>query len=103
MIIQDTCGHHYLNRKEKRLTSSNVQESDGERNRNTHTKLQNGRGGEFVSHEFNQYCNDSGIERYLTAPYTPQENGVVERRNRTMMEMARSIMKHMGVPNYLWG
>ena len=61
------------------------------------------RGGEFVSHEFNHFCNESGVKRYLTAPYTPQQNGVVERRNRTMMEMARSIMKHMGVPNYLWG
>ena len=39
----------------------------------------------------------------MTAPYTPQQNGVVERRNRTMMEMARSILKHMHMPNYLWG
>ncbi|KAG7572544.1 Ribonuclease H-like superfamily [Arabidopsis suecica] len=61
------------------------------------------RGGEFVSQEFNAFCNDSGIQRHLTAPYTPQQNGVVERRNRTLMEMARSIMKHMNVPNYLWG
>jgi hypothetical protein len=34
----------------------------------------------------------------LTAPFTPQQNGVVERRNRTVMEMARSIMKSMKVP-----
>ena len=61
------------------------------------------RGGEFVSNEFNTFCNESGIKRHLTAPYTPQQNGVVERRNRTLMEMARSILKHMYVPNYLWG
>lgn len=61
------------------------------------------RGGEFVSHEFKSYCESSGIQRHLTAPYTPQQNGVVERRNRTMMEMARSILKHMRMPNYLWG
>ena len=61
------------------------------------------RGGEFVSHEFNTYCEDAGIKRHLTAPYTPQQNGVVERRNRTMMEMTRSMLKHMKVPNYLWG
>lgn len=60
------------------------------------------RGGEFVSHEINSFCDDEGIKRYLTNPYTPQQNGVVERRNRTMMEMARSIMKHMSVPSYLW-
>lgn len=61
------------------------------------------RGGEFVSREFDAYCESFGIKRHLTAPYTPQQNGVVERRNRIMMEMARSILKHMHMPNYLWG
>jgi len=61
------------------------------------------RGGEFVSQEFQAFCDASGIKRHLTAPYSPQQNGVVERRNRTLMEMTRSILKHMSVPNYLWG
>jgi len=61
------------------------------------------RGGEFVSQEFNSFCNSYGIKRHIIAPYTPQQNGVVERHNITLMEMARSIMKHMHVPNYLWG
>lgn len=61
------------------------------------------RGGEFVSHEFNSYCEEEGIMRHLTAPYTFQQNGVVKRRNRTSMEMARSILKHMHIPNHLWG
>ena len=72
----------------------------------TNTKIQTfrtDRGGEFVSHEFNLFCEESGITRHLTAPYTPQQNGVVERRNRTLMEMTRSILKHMHLPNYLWG
>lgn len=37
------------------------------------------RGGEFVSREFNTFCDNLGIIRYLTAPYTPQQNGVLER------------------------
>ena len=61
------------------------------------------RGGEFSSHEFNLYCNKNGITRHLTAPYSPQQNGVVERRNRTLLEMTRSILKHMDVPSWLWG
>ena len=61
------------------------------------------RGGEFISGEFNGYCELSGIKRHLTAPYSPQQNGVVERRNRTLMEMTRSILKHMNMPNYFWG
>ena len=65
--------------------------------------LRTDRGGEFTSSEFNIFCEENGIQRHLTAPYSPQQNGVVERRNRTMMEMTRSILKHMSVPNSLWG
>ena len=61
------------------------------------------RGGEFISSEFNLYCETAGIVRHLTAPYSPQQNGVVERRNRTLMGMTRSILKAMECPNYLWG
>ncbi|XP_035843200.1 uncharacterized protein LOC118490096 [Helianthus annuus] len=65
--------------------------------------LRTDRGGEFTSKEFNQYCEDQGIERQLTAPYTPQQNGVVERRNRTVMEVTRSLLKTMAVPEMFWG
>ncbi|KAJ0591376.1 putative RNA-directed DNA polymerase [Helianthus annuus] len=65
--------------------------------------LRTDRGGEFTSREFNEYCEQEGVMRHLTAPYTPQQNGVVERRNRTLVEMTRCIMKARGVPNYLWG
>ena len=61
------------------------------------------RGGEFMSLEFQACCEASGIKRHMTAPYSPQQNGVVERRNRTLLEMTRSILKHMSVPNNLWG
>ena len=61
------------------------------------------RGSEFKSHEFETYCESTGIRRHLTAPYSPQHNGVVERRNRTLLEMTMSILKHMNVPKFLWG
>lgn len=61
------------------------------------------RGGEFCSNEFVAFCEKNGVNRHLTAPYSPQQNGVVERRNRTLLEMTRSILKHMKVPNFLWG
>lgn len=61
------------------------------------------RGGEFTSHEFKDFCDLNGINQHLTAPYLPQQNGIVERCNMTLMEMTRSTMKHMSIPNYLWG
>jgi transposase InsO family protein len=39
------------------------------------------RGGEFMSNEFNDYCEKIGIKRFLTMPYTPQQHGVIERRD----------------------
>lgn len=61
------------------------------------------RGGEFCSQQFNSYCEQAGIYRQFTAPYTPQQNGVVERRNRIIVAMVRSLLKTMDLPLYLWG
>lgn len=64
--------------------------------------LRTDRGGEFVSHEFISFCEENGIQRELTTPYTPEQNGVAERKNRTVVEMARSMLKGKGLPNNLW-
>ena len=43
--------------------------------------IRSDRGGEFTSDEFKNLCDKSGIKKQLTAPYTPQQNGVIERKN----------------------
>ncbi|KAD7117108.1 hypothetical protein E3N88_04376 [Mikania micrantha] len=65
--------------------------------------LRTDRGGEFTSNEFSQYCKDNGIARQLTAPYSPQQNGLVERRNRTIMSTTRSMLKASNMPQNFWG
>ncbi|KAI3498732.1 hypothetical protein L1887_09191 [Cichorium endivia] len=65
--------------------------------------LRTDRGGEFTSQVFEAYCKEKGIRRHLTAPYSPQQNGVVERRNRTVLGVTRSLLKSMDVPDNLWG
>lgn len=65
--------------------------------------LRTDRGGEFCSNEFKAYCASAGIYRHYTAPYSPQQNGVVERRNRTVVAMARGFLKEMQMPSYFWG
>lgn len=61
------------------------------------------RGGEFNSIEFKEYCDENGVKHFTTTPYTPQQNGVVERRNRTVVEMARCLLKSKKVPGEFWG
>lgn len=65
--------------------------------------LRTDRGGEFLSNEFIDFCDKSGIYRQLTAPETPQQNGVAERKNRTVVEMARSMLKAKGLSDEFWG
>ncbi|GJW65352.1 zinc finger, CCHC-type containing protein [Tanacetum coccineum] len=55
-----------------------------------------------LSNEFTKYCKENGIARQLTAPYSPQQNGVVERRNRTVLSTTRSMMKAMKLPLNFW-
>jgi hypothetical protein len=65
--------------------------------------LRTDRGGEFCSKDFHNYCDMNGIKRQLTTAYTPQQNGVAERKNRTVVEMARSMLQTKGLSNSFWG
>lgn len=65
--------------------------------------LRTDRGGEFSSNELAAHFADIGVKRHLTAPYSPQQNGVVERRNQTVVGMARSMMKAKKLPSFFWG
>ncbi|KAI5355061.1 hypothetical protein L3X38_007956 [Prunus dulcis] len=60
------------------------------------------KGGEFTSCEFNKLCEEAGIQRQFSMAYTPQQNGVVERKNRTVVEMAKAMLHEKELPYYLW-
>ncbi|CAL2257014.1 unnamed protein product [Prunus armeniaca] len=64
--------------------------------------LRTDRGGEFISLEFTAFCNMNGIQRQLTAAYSPQQNGVAERKNRTIMNMVRSMLTEKNIPRSFW-
>ncbi|KAJ9551584.1 hypothetical protein OSB04_015629 [Centaurea solstitialis] len=65
--------------------------------------LRSDRGGEYLSHEFYDYLRDCGIVSQLSPPRTPQLNGVAERRNRTLLDMVRSMMSRATLPMSFWG
>jgi transposase InsO family protein len=60
--------------------------------------LQSDRGGEYMSTVFTKYYEEQGIKRFLTAPYSPQQNDVAERKNRTILDMVRSMLKSKNMP-----
>nr|GEY66085.1 hypothetical protein [Tanacetum cinerariifolium] len=60
------------------------------------------RGGEYMSQEFLDHLKDHGIIAHRTPPYTSQHNGVSDRRNRTLLDMVRSMMSQTTLPKYFW-
>ena len=65
--------------------------------------LRTDRGREYLSDEFRKLCDEKGINHQLTIPYTPQQNSIAERRNRTLLEMVRSMMAQAQLPITHWG
>jgi len=64
--------------------------------------LRTNRGEEFTSQEFADFCQNHGIKRQLTVAYTPQQNGVAERKNRTIMNMVQAMIIGRNVPKIYW-
>lgn len=65
--------------------------------------LRTDKGGDFTTAEFAAYCADEGIQRHYSAPYSQQQNGVVERRNQAVVATARSLLKQRGMPAIFCG
>lgn len=61
------------------------------------------RGGEYVNNDLKNYFRSEGIQMELTPGYTPQLNGVAERKNRSLLEMARCMLIDAEFEKHLWG
>ena len=65
-------------------------------------KLRTDNGKEYTSAEFNVFCDDLGVEHQLAVRYSPQQNGVAERKNRSVLEMARCMIFEKNLPKSFW-
>ncbi|CAI5951478.1 unnamed protein product [Closterium sp. NIES-65] len=65
-------------------------------------RLHSDRGGEFSSGLLRAYCRARGIRQTFTLPYSPQQNGIAERRIGMVMDVARTPMMHAAAPHFLW-
>ncbi|KAL0556854.1 hypothetical protein IC582_005371 [Cucumis melo] len=71
-----------------------------------HTKiaiLRSDNGRELQNHNLSEFLVSKGIVHQTSCAYTPQQNGVAERKNRHLVEVARSLILSTSLPSYLWG
>ncbi|VVA40539.1 PREDICTED: Retrovirus-related Pol poly from transposon, partial [Prunus dulcis] len=59
--------------------------------------------GEFLNHDLNQFLQDHDIIHQRSCPYTPQQNGVAERKNRHLLEVVRASLFGANMPRSFWG
>ena len=64
-------------------------------------KIRSDNGSEFKNLQVEDYLEEEGIKHEFFAPYTPQQNGVVERKNRTLINMARTMLGEFKTPEPL--
>lgn len=60
-------------------------------------------GGEYVGEKLKQFCRSEGIQQQFSTPYSPQSNGVAERKNRSLQEMASCMLLDANLPKRYWG
>ena len=65
-------------------------------------KTRSDHGKEFENEKFDAFCNEHGIKKEFSAPKTPQQNGVVERKNWVIQEMARVMLLNKNIPQKFW-
>ena len=64
--------------------------------------LRSDNGGEYLSNEMQSFLSEHGIKHELTIAYTPQQNGVAERMNRTLLDLVRSMLHHKSISKRFW-
>ena len=65
-------------------------------------KIRSDNGKEFDNTNIEAYCDEVGIKHEVSTTYTPQQNGVVERKNRTLITLARTMLDEYNTPEALW-
>jgi transposase InsO family protein len=65
-------------------------------------KIRSDNGSEFRNTKVEEYCDDEGIKHELTSTYTTQQNGVIERKNKTLITLARAMLDDYGVLQRFW-
>lgn len=65
--------------------------------------LRTDNGGEFINHQIEEFLQSIGCLQQSSCPYTPQQNGIAERKHRHLLEITRALLLQAGLPKCFWG
>ena len=106
-LIDDStryCHVYLLKSKDEALSYFKIFKAEAENQLDRNIKrLRSDRGGEYFSNEFNSFCAEHGIIHERTPPYSPQSNGVAERKNRTLTDLVNAMLDTSGLSKAWWG
>ena len=97
------CYVYLLRSKDEAVNAFKSYKAEVETQLNKKIKIiRSDKGGEY-EFPFEEICTEFGIVHQMTAPYTPQSNGVAERKNRSLKETMNALLNSSGLPQNLWG
>ena len=97
------CYVYLLKSKDEAIEKFTLYKQEVENQLNKKIKMiRSDRGGEYVE-PFSELCAQNGIIHEVTPPYSPESNGVAERKNRTLKEMMNAMLLSSGLPQNMWG
>src|SRR3954462_7958723 len=106
-LIDDStryCYVYMLNTKDEALHYFKIYKAEVENQLEKKIKrVRSDRGGEYFSSEFDSFCAEHGIIHERTPPYSPQSNGVAERKNRTLTDLVNAMLDTSGLSKAWWG
>src|SRR3954468_21377797 len=106
-LIDDSTRYYYvylLKSKDEALNCFKIYKAEAENQLDLKIKrLRSDRGGEYFSNEFDLFCEEHGIIHERTPPYSPQSNGVAERKNRTLTDLVNAMLDTSGLSKEWWG
>ena len=98
MISQDTLGWNFLERNWKHVRRWRIFLETSKQERGSNCQDKELPWKEFENARFESFCEKNGIKKEFSAPKTPQQNGVVERKNWVIQEMARVMLLNKQIP-----
>jgi len=98
------CYVYLLNTKDEALHYFKVYKAEVENQLEKKIKrLRSDRGGEYFSQEFTSFCEEHGIIHERTPPYSPESNGIAERKNHTLTDLVNAMLENAGLSKEWWG